>query len=202
MAFQISPGVQVKEKDLTSIIPAVSSTVAGFAGKFQWGPSEQRVTVDSENNLRSLFGDPDDNNYEHFFTAANFLGYGNNLQVVRVVDSDAKNAGSSQGTLIKNDGHYVGASISTDDKWVARYPGVRGNSLQVVWHDGGAGSSTAGTLTLDSPGASLAVGVTIGSYIAAGTGGQTGAGASLDFIGRVIASTGTGGIEVDRKSVV
>ena len=196
MAFQISPGVQVKEKDLTSIIPAVSSTVAGFAGKFQWGPSEQRVTVDSENNLRSLFGDPDDNNYEHFFTAANFLGYGNNLQVVRVVDNDAKNAGSSQGTLIKNDGHYVGASISTDDKWVARYPGDRGNSLQVVWHDGGAGTSYDGLLTLTVPGASFAAGVTIGSFTSAGASGA-GNSAALDFIGRVLATSGTGGIEVE-----
>ena len=196
MAFQISPGVQVKEKDLTSIIPAVSSTVAGFAGKFQWGPSEQRVTVDSENNLRSLFGDPDDNNYEHFFTAANFLGYGNNLQVVRVVDSDAKNAGSSQGTLIKNDGHYVGASISTDDKWVARYPGARGNSLQVVWNDGGAGVSFDAVISLGLSGAGFQTnGIHVGSNLTAGVSGA-GTSADLDFIGLVHAGSGTGGIEV------
>jgi len=75
MAFQISPGVEVKEKDLTTIVPAVSTTIAGFAGHFMWGPVEQRVTIDSENNLKSLYGEPTDANYEDWFTAANYLGY-------------------------------------------------------------------------------------------------------------------------------
>ena len=38
MAFQVSPGVQVKEVDLTNVVPpAVSSTSGAFAGSFQWG---------------------------------------------------------------------------------------------------------------------------------------------------------------------
>ena len=36
MAFQVSPGVQVKEIDLTNVVPAVSSTTGAFAGTFQW----------------------------------------------------------------------------------------------------------------------------------------------------------------------
>ena len=55
MAFQVSPGVEVREFDLTTIIPAVSTTATGFAGFFDWGPLEQRITVTSQNQLRQLF---------------------------------------------------------------------------------------------------------------------------------------------------
>ena len=48
MAFQVSPGVQVKEIDATGVVPAVSSSIGGFAGSFNWGPCEQVVTVGSE----------------------------------------------------------------------------------------------------------------------------------------------------------
>ncbi len=95
MAFQLSPGVDVKEIDLTAIIPAVSTTKAGFAGLFNWGPLEQRITVTSEQDLVRRFQNPDNINYPFWFTAANYLGYSNNLAVVRVVDqSSAKNAAS------------------------------------------------------------------------------------------------------------
>ena len=145
MAFQISPGVEVKEKDLTTIVPAVSTTIAAFAGHFQWGPSEQIVTVDSENNLKALFGEPNAGNYEEWFTAANYLGYGNNLKVVRQTSSSSSNASATGGTdtYIKNDDHYsvsmsgLGASAG---QWAARYPGTIGNSLKVVWTDGGFSS--------------------------------------------------------------
>ena len=103
MGFQVSPGVNVKEIDLTTVIPAVATTSGGIAGAFQWGPANQRILVDSEANLRDLFGDPNDDTFEYFMTAANFLAYGNNLQVVRVVGSSAKNAGNSAGILVNND---------------------------------------------------------------------------------------------------
>ena len=185
MAFQVSPGVVVKEKDLTTIVPAVSTTVAGFAGKFQWGPVAQRVTIDSENNLRSLFGDPDNNNYEHWFTAANYLGYGNNLQVVRVVDEDnAKNAASTTGTLVKNDDHYPSVSAESGDKWIARYPGSRGNSLKVVLHDGGNGLTfdfvLGGTFGLGA----IGVGATVGQGTISGL-----TGTSATFMGQVVRET-------------
>ena len=61
MAFQVSPGVQIKEIDLTSIIPAVSTTRAGFAGEFSWGPVDQIITVTGQNNLRGIFTNGDYN---------------------------------------------------------------------------------------------------------------------------------------------
>ena len=96
MAFQLSPGVVVTEQDLTTVVPTVATTSGGFAGAFQWGPVEQVTTVDSETNLVSEFGKPNDTTAGYFFTAANFLSYGNNLKVVRVVDKGvARNAVSS-----------------------------------------------------------------------------------------------------------
>ena len=38
MAFQVSPGVLVQERDLTNIIPAVSTSIGAVAGQFAKGP--------------------------------------------------------------------------------------------------------------------------------------------------------------------
>ena len=146
MAFQVSPGVVTKEIDLSSIIPAVSTTVAGYAAHFEWGPADQLVTVDSENNLVSLFGEPTDQNYKEWFPAANFLGYGSNLRLARYVGDAARNAAGPGGvsgsdSLIRNEDQIDAAlsvfSTGTAAHFHARYPGNRGNSLKVVWHDGG-----------------------------------------------------------------
>ena len=152
MGFQVSPGVNVKEIDLTTIIPAVATTSGGIAGAFQWGPANQRILVDSEANLRDLFGDPNDDTFEYFMTAANFLAYGNNLQVVRVVGSSAKNAGNSAGILVNNDEHYDTVSDFIGNDWVAKYPGVLGNSLKVSTCDSAAAfsSSLSGNLGLSA----------------------------------------------------
>jgi len=83
MPFQLSPGVAVVEKDFTSIVPAVSSSIGAFAGAFPWGPVMEPVTVGSENELVRRFGKPNDSNADSFFTAANFLSYTNNLLLVR-----------------------------------------------------------------------------------------------------------------------
>jgi len=51
MPFQVSPGVSISEIDLTTVIPAVSSTTGAIAGRFDWGPVDLRVLVDSEETL-------------------------------------------------------------------------------------------------------------------------------------------------------
>jgi hypothetical protein len=83
MAFQVSPGINVSEIDLTTTVPALATTVGGIGGVFRWGPVGKFVLVDSENTLVSRFGKPTADNYETFFTAANFLSYGNALYVSR-----------------------------------------------------------------------------------------------------------------------
>jgi len=95
MPFQLSPGVAVVEKDFSSIVPAVSSSVGAFAGSFAWGPVLQPVTVSSENVLVQQFGKPNDSNFASFFSAANFLSYANNLLLVRADSTNGKNAVST-----------------------------------------------------------------------------------------------------------
>ena len=55
MAFQLSPGVNITEIDLTTVVPAVATSDGAFAGVFRWGPIGERVLVDSENILVSRF---------------------------------------------------------------------------------------------------------------------------------------------------
>ena len=83
MAFQVSPGINVSEIDLTTTIPSLATTVGAFGGVFRWGPIGKFILVDSENTLAARYGKPTSNNFETFFTAANFLTYGNALYVSR-----------------------------------------------------------------------------------------------------------------------
>lgn len=139
--FPLSPGVQVIEKDLTAIVPSVATTIGGFVGAFQWGPVEQVLTVDSEATLVERFGKPNQTTYESFFTAANFLAYGNNLQVIRVVGSTARNAianASATAIMIKNEDHYENQysdGSATVGEFAAKFPGILGNSLLVSMAD-------------------------------------------------------------------
>jgi len=141
MAFQLSPAVDVKEIDLTSVIPAVSTTVGGFAGLFQWGPIGQRVSINSENQLVRTYGKPTNENYAHWFTAANFLGYSNNLLVVRVVDSTSNNAttGVTGYNIVKNSDDYNRDFYEETGQagyaFIAKYPGPLGNALRISASD-------------------------------------------------------------------
>ena len=148
MAFQLSPGVLVTEKDLSSVVPAVATTAGGFAGAFAWGPVGVVTTVDSENALVTRFGKPNSDTFQSFFTAANFLSYGNNLQVIRVVNqATARNARSntaSTAVIIRNEDHYTASYSSgegTVGEWAAKYPGALGNSLKVSMADANAWST-------------------------------------------------------------
>jgi phage tail sheath protein FI len=147
MGFQVSPGVNVSEIDLTTIIPAVSTTTGAFAGHFKWGPVGQRVLVDSEDTLVKQFYQPSSNTYIDFFTAGNFLSYGNALYTVRVINESGTkssntargrnattNAANNQNTIVKNQDDYdnnYSAGILGVGNWVAKYPGILGNSLKV-----------------------------------------------------------------------
>ena len=135
MPFQVSPGVNVSEIDLSTVVPAVSTTEGALAGVFRWGPAKNRVLIDSEESLVARFGKPNgDLNPETFFTAANFLAYGNKLFLSRVIDSSAKNAvsnGSSAAVLVENEDKIANVTITSSDHFIARYAGALGNSLQV-----------------------------------------------------------------------
>lgn len=83
MPFQLSPGVNVTEVDLTTVIPAVATTDAAIGGVFAWGPVDKPSLVISEDELAKEYGRPSNDNYETWMSAASFLAYSNRLHVSR-----------------------------------------------------------------------------------------------------------------------
>ena len=140
MGFYLSPSVNVKEVDLTTIIPAVATTEAAIGGVFRWGPVEDRDLISSENELVARFGKPTNYNAETWFTSASFLAYGNKLWVSRAASTDTYNAVvTADGTTtvsssvqIKNPIHFGTLTFAdTNQLFWAKYPGAMGNSLRI-----------------------------------------------------------------------
>ena len=137
--FQLSPGVLITEKDLTNIVPAVSTSTGAFAGAFAWGPVLDPILITSENELASIFGRPQSGNFTSFFTAANFLSYSNSLYVCRGEADLARNAVASGTAIAINNSddyytNYVNGS-ATVGEFAAKYPGAIGNTLRVSMAD-------------------------------------------------------------------
>ena len=185
MGFQVSPGVEVKEVDLTNIVPAVSTTIGAVCGPFEKGPVSEITSISSEKQLVEVFGKPNADNYEYFFTAANFLQYSNSLRVVRT-ESTLKNASSGgSGILIRNTLHYQESFADgqgTHGTWSARTAGIHANGIKIDICDKNNfsemsnkqtndGSASAGetTITMDAIDATdFAVGEVIEFYSNAG----------------------------------
>jgi hypothetical protein len=159
MAFQVSPGVLVKEIDLTNVVPAVATSIGAIAAGFSQGPVDQIVPIGSEQELVSIFGKPNSNNYETWFTAANFLQYTNGLRVVRA-DTAAVNAtADGTGLKIKNDAEYdnsYAAGQGSVGNWAARFPGAYGNAIGVSI----CSNATAYEQTVTSTASAASVGAT------------------------------------------
>ena len=135
MAFQVSPGVLVREKDLTNVIPAVATSVGAFAGDFVKGPLDEITTVSSEGELVEIFGKPNSTTFESFFSASSFLQYGNALRVVRASGTGILNAtANGSGLLINNTQSYqdnYAAGQGSVGLWAARTAGAHGNNLKI-----------------------------------------------------------------------
>ena len=134
MPFQLSPGVLVKEIDLTNIVPAVATSIGAVAGAFEKGPVGEIVAIGSEKELVDIFGKPNGSNFETWFTAANFLQYGNALRVVRAESAILNAMSGGSGLLIKSTTDYLNnysAGQGSSGEWGARTAGTHGNSLGV-----------------------------------------------------------------------
>lgn len=149
MPFQLSPGVNVTEIDLTTVVPAVATSTGAIAGIFPWGPVGERILIDSETKLVNTFGKPNANNAETFFTAANFLGYTNTLYVVRaantlsetttvgalnaVGNSSSLSANGILASVVKNENDFqTHGAFDSGLRYLAKWPGALGNSLRVA----------------------------------------------------------------------
>ena len=185
MGFQVSPGVEVKEVDLTNIVPAVSTTIGAVCGPFEKGPVSEITSISSEKQLVEVFGKPNASNFEYFFTAANFLQYSNSLRVVRT-ESALKNASSGgSGVLIRNTLHYQESFADgqgTHGTWSARTAGIHANGIKIDICDknnfsemsnkqvnDASASAAEATITMDAfDAADFAVGEVIEFYSDAG----------------------------------
>ena len=180
MAFQLSPGVLVQETDLTNIIPAVATSIGATVIVSEKGPMDEITTISSEKELVDTFGKPDGNTYEYWFTAANFLQYGNTLKVVRATTGNLNACVSGSAIQIKNTQHYLDNFASGQANvgpWAARTAGTHGNSLQVsMCTNSNAFSSTATSLV--NNGSGIAVGATV---VAVDTGSEFVVGDLIEF---------------------
>ena len=160
MAFQVSPGINVSEIDLTTTIPSLATTVGAFGGVFRWGPVGKFILVNSENTLAARYGKPTSDNFETFFTAANFLSYGNALYVSRAAVttgySNTVAAGSANLTsnttvsniLVPTAGNPGGVTVG-DIVYSATFPaGVTVSTIANANSTGGAANVSVNTHTL------------------------------------------------------
>ena len=148
MAFftpSLSPAVVTREIDLTGIVPNVGTSTGVFVGDFRWGPVQEPTRVDTEATLVRRFASPDINNTVEFHAAAYFSKYASEMFVIRQIDTAAKNAYHDAGTrtapVVKNKTHFdtqsldgslsQGAYDSDGHSFIAKYPGVLGNSIEI-----------------------------------------------------------------------
>jgi len=199
MAFQVSPGVQVTEKDLTNVVPAVATSIAGIVLAAQKGPTDTITAIASEEELVSIFGEPQSasNQFEDWMAAAAFLGYGNALRVVRPASAAVNACTSGTAILIKNNTHWKDGDGSTGPyntgsasvgQWAARTAGAWGNSLKVAMCPSATEfeeTFSGGENTLGVVETAAVVGATV-IVIDAGASGSSGDGGAKYNVGDII----------------
>lgn len=146
MAYLQSPGYQIIEKGASAVTVGASTTVGGTVGVFQWGPVMVPMLIDSESTLVSVFGQPNDQTFGSFFTAANFLSYTNAMWVTRAATVNKNATANGAGLLIKNLADYEAAYSAGQGSvgaFAARYPGTLGNTILVSMADSATFSTWA-----------------------------------------------------------
>ena len=140
MAGQVSPGIVLRERDLTTqVVVNAQANTAAFVGSFEKGPVGTITSIATEKELVETFGGPNSSNYEDWFTAATFLSYGGQLLVVRCDDltTPASRNAVNTGTAvnIRNKDVFTANYSTYTWNFAARSAGTWGNSLLVSWVD-------------------------------------------------------------------
>ena len=159
MASQVSPGVVIRERDLsTGVLVGVSGLRAGFASSFRSGPVGKITNIGSERELINTFGTPAEANAADWLVAAEYLRYGGSLAVVRAATGVLNATLDGSAVLVGSKEDYD-AGAGSSEKFVARTAGSDGNNLHVVIVDkgpdftivkSGHGLSVGGTYTDDA----------------------------------------------------
>lgn len=139
MASQISPGIVIKERDLSNAVVTNAQAIIGaFATTFQKGPVGQILNISTQRELLDIFGKPNNDNAEDWFVASEFLNYGGRLAVVRAeTGTNSANTGSNTTLNVRNSSDWD-AGLGSGETFVAKNPGSWGNSLKVIVADRGA----------------------------------------------------------------
>ena len=131
MASQVSPGVIIKERDLSNAVVIGTSALRGaIASTFRKGPVGSIVNIGSERELIDTFGTPVEANAGDWIVASEFLRYGGQLAVVRATTGVENATKSGTGVLIADKNAFD--SGVTSEKFAARDAGTEGNNLRVV----------------------------------------------------------------------
>ena len=129
MAFA-SPGVSIKEVDLTATINVADQNIGVIAIAAQKGPTDEVTYISSERELVDIFGGPDEYNYESWFAAATVIQYGGIAAIIRPaggepasgsdlalrtanVDTDGSTSGA---ILINNQSEHIEEKIANRDQ--------------------------------------------------------------------------------------
>ena len=153
MASQVSPGVVIRESDLSNAVVVGDVAITGaIASSFRKGPVGKITNVSTERELIDTFGAPSEANAADWLVASEFLRYGGRLSVVRAATAVVNATESGTGVLI-SDKDAFDAGV-TSEKFAARDAGADGNNISVVIVDKGP------DYTINKTGHGLAVGGT------------------------------------------
>ncbi len=133
----LSPGIEIIEKDFSTIVPNVATGVGGIAGRFSKGPINTPVLISSEDELVSVFGEPTDLNANEWHTAAEFFKYTNACWVVRSANSGVANAvtsGVSSVTILNRDEYDAITNTQRNNagEFISKEPGTNGNGTGII----------------------------------------------------------------------
>ena len=140
----LSPGIAIREFDLTGVSPNVETSLAAFVGDFMWGPVGEPIRIQNEGELAETYGTPDTDHAVDYFSANQFLRYSGNLIINRAIPIDptgsklivgdsalnANNAPTYTRTVVRNLKDWESQS-NISNSFTAKYPGSMGNSIAI-----------------------------------------------------------------------
>lgn len=141
MGFYVSPGVYVREKDLSNIIPNISTTSAALVGYSEKGSTTEVRLITNSQQFINEYGKPNPRGSYFHYTALAYLENGNKLYCLRVAKNalygGAKIMKSGSGpnkTLVTGVSNPVFQQISGEDILFyvfAKDPGTWNNNIGI-----------------------------------------------------------------------
>ena len=133
---QISPSINIQERNLSTYIPNYTSEVACFCGNFEKGPINTPIFITDINDFKFIFGRGVDEYHNDWYQVYNYLQYSSGIWIARTAGVRFGNACSnpidakSFNTRTK---FYEETQLIVDDFMVfAQTPGYWGNLLKVA----------------------------------------------------------------------